>query len=299
MQESTSPTSLNHVELQISTSKVVIWGSNAGSTKLVELGELDGASLPLTRGLIWMEDNHYNADKFNSQQSNTFGWDNVGFDGPVLPRDLGFDVPNNGKLHGPAEQLGWSTGGGSNGAATVTAPNVHGIANASGALMEFNWFADDESVPSISVNGNPYISTAWPFGDTKAEGLYGPTYVWRTIAVPVPLSQIKSGSNTITFKNAPGGFANVDIILQGAGGVPTCLDPSSCATSTAPPPTAATTSSPTPTVTSSASSSPTPKPTSGPAPKLVQIRKVHCSVTLPSGQKETGTCSGTFTRNGE
>jgi len=53
-------------------------------------------SVPLTRGLIWMEDVHYNAGKYTpGQENNTFGWDNVGFDGPILPRDRGFDVPDN------------------------------------------------------------------------------------------------------------------------------------------------------------------------------------------------------------
>lgn len=227
--ESTSPTQLNQVEIRISTSQVQVWASDAGSTSLREIAELDNAHLPLTRGLVWIEDDHYNGDKFDTQQSDTLGWDNLGFDGPVLPRDLGFDVPNQGSLHGGAEQLGWATG---SGPVTVTAPGVSGQSKASGALLELNWYALTDSVPTVSLNGGAAISTAWPFPD-------GATYVWRTIAIPVPLSEVRTGSNSITVGNAPGGFANVDLILQGAGGVPTCLDPSNCSAVTSSTPTPA------------------------------------------------------------
>jgi hypothetical protein len=241
--ESTNPTVQNHVEIRISQSQVTVWASNPGSTSLIELAVLNNADLSFTRGLVWLTDDHYNGDKFGTQQSNTFGWSDLGFDGPILPRDLGFDVPVEGSLNGGAEQLGWATGGpndvsGNSDPVTVaTLPDTSAnIAAASGALVEFTWMALDESVPGISLNGHAIATPAYPFPDAD-------TYVWRTIAVPVPLSDVVAGANQITFENAPGGFANVDLILQGAGGVPTCLDPSDC---------------------SAVSSAPTPRPSTAP-----------------------------------
>ena len=260
-----SPTQLNHFEVRLSESQVQVWATDPGSTTLREIAQASNVNLPLTRGLIWMEDTHYNANKFNSQQSHTFGWDNVGFDGPVLPRDLTFDALENGLLdvdprwpNHPGMQLGWTTD------ATVTVPNVSNVSQAQAALVTFNWFATDTSVPSISVNGNAAITTSWPFD--------GVTYVWRTIAVPVPLSEIKAGVNTITIRDAWGvAVANVDIILVGAGGIPSGGTPT-----------------PTP------SPSPTPPPTPAPTPTPIAINNVPCTVMLPSGA-QTGTCSGTFT----
>ncbi|MBO0702260.1 MAG: hypothetical protein J2P38_04955 [Candidatus Dormibacteraeota bacterium] len=216
---SSSPTALSHIEVRISTGKVVVWGSNPGTTGLVERGELDNASLPLTRGLVWIEDVHYNGNKFGSQGTNTFGWDNVGFDGPVLRRDLALEVPEHSQT-----MLGW-TGGST---VTTLAGTAAQLKAASGALVELNWWAETETVPTISVNGHAAIATVWPFASQSISAGFGPTSVWKTIAVPVPLSELVAGANSIKVTNAPGGFANVDIILQGARGVPTCLDPSSC-----------------------------------------------------------------------
>lgn len=266
--KSTNPAQQNHVEVLMSKSQVQVWASNPGSTTLKEIADAS-VSLPLTRGLLWMEDDHYNGDKFNTQQSDTFGWDNFGFDGPILPRDLGFDVPNRDLVNPDgSEQLGW-------GSDLLTVKTRAGlpvtqaeIDAASAALVEFNWFPTSNSVPIVSLNGHPFISTAWP-------GSWA--YAWRTIAVPVPLSDVVTGQNTITVEGNSGGVANFDLILAGAGGTPTCLDPSSCgAGSSSPPPT------------------PTPTPTKAPTPTPETITKVPCTVTL-QGKQQTGTCSGTFT----
>lgn len=231
----------NHVEITISTSTVKVFMSNPGSSSLIEVAVADSAGVPLTNGLVWIEDNHYNADKFDTQQSNTFAWSDLGFDGPIEARDIGYDVPNNGSLKGAAERLGWNTGVGDVSTVTVTAPGVssRALRRARGALVVFNWFPLTRSVPGISVNGKPFVGTPWPF-TASTTGRYGgkndDTYVWRTMAVPVPLAEIRAGDDSIRFQNAPYGLANVSLILEGAGGVPTCLDPSSCAGETGPGP---------------------------------------------------------------
>jgi len=265
--KSTSPTQQNHVEIQLSSTGAVVWASDPGSTVLKEIAAAS-FTMPLSRGLVWMEDAHYNGDKFNSQQSNTFGWSDLGFDGPVEARDVGYDVPNNGALDGAAERLGWATGTGTADPLTVTAPGVsaQALSHASGALVVFNWMPATQSVPSISVNGNPYIATAWPFTNSST-GTFGgnndETYVWRTMAVQVPLSRVQAGNNAITFENAPYGFANVSLILQGAGGVPSCVDPSTCSSSA---PTSKPSSTPLPTPTPTSTGVPTPHPSPSTSP---------------------------------
>ena len=64
---------------------------------LRHIAVVTNANLSLTRGLIWLEDVHYNADKARdgpgpSQEQHTFVWDNVAFDGPFTYRDFSYDA---------------------------------------------------------------------------------------------------------------------------------------------------------------------------------------------------------------
>ncbi len=64
---------------------------------LKRIAVVTDANLSLTRGLIWLQDVHYNADKGEpdrvpSQRQHTFVWDNVAFDGPFTYRDFSYDA---------------------------------------------------------------------------------------------------------------------------------------------------------------------------------------------------------------
>jgi len=88
---------LNHIEIRVSQSQIELWGSDAGSKSLQLMTRWSNLNLPLTRGLIWLEDVHYNAEKaagpgFPSQREHTFTWDNVAFDGPFTFRDFSYDA---------------------------------------------------------------------------------------------------------------------------------------------------------------------------------------------------------------
>ena len=114
--------------------------------------------MPLTRGLIWIEDVHFNGDAINQQQTNTFSWDNVAFDGPVLPRDLGFDVLDN-TARGPRAQNGLATVNigyfvPARRALTLTIPGVRSLDRAAGALLEFTYWPEHPQVISYSLGGH-------------------------------------------------------------------------------------------------------------------------------------------------
>ena len=59
----------NHVELKISQNQIDIYATDAGvapsPANLKRIAVVTDANLSLTRGLIWLEDVHYNADKAN------------------------------------------------------------------------------------------------------------------------------------------------------------------------------------------------------------------------------------------
>ena len=92
----------NHVELRISQNQIDIYATDAGvapsPANLRRIAVVTDANLSLTRGLIWLEDVHYNADKGESgpnapsQKQHTFVWDNVAFDGPFTYRDFSYDA---------------------------------------------------------------------------------------------------------------------------------------------------------------------------------------------------------------
>jgi hypothetical protein len=208
-----SPTGgLNHFEVLINQNHVEVWATDPGSTSLRLIAVAENANITMTRGLIWIEDVHYNASKDGGTQANhTFAWDNVGFDGPTPYRDLSFDVPDaNRPLGDGLIELGYEAS---------TAPlalEVHGVyweQTPTGAIVTFNWFPFDVFVPSVRVNGGPWHDTAWPFDEE--------TFAWRTIAVPIPLSEVHTGTNTIEFRASEFvTISNINLIVIAGSGVP-------------------------------------------------------------------------------
>jgi hypothetical protein len=193
--------SLNHFELKISQNRVEVWGTDAGSTTLKLMATATSPNLTMTRGLIWVENVHYNGCKFDTQCDHAFAFDNIGFDGPRPYRDLSFDVPDNASSSG----LGWNVNPGSN-AVLQTVP-VFRLQTPTGGLVTFNWWSAEAAVPSVRLNGGPWHDTAWPFNDVK--------YEWHTMGVSVPVSEIRDGVNTVEFKYPQGSIvvSNVNAIL--------------------------------------------------------------------------------------
>lgn len=197
---------LNHVEVRISQNHIEVWGSDPGGANLHKLSFADNANLTFTRGVVWLEDVHYNACKFDQQCNHTFVWDNLGFDGPKPYRDLTYDVADKS-----TSQLGYQT-------PTATLPTVQPVTwvqTPTTAEVTFNWFPFDPVVPGVSVNGGPVHTVVWPGSDT---------FAWRTIAIPVPLAEIHQGVvNTITLSSNGGQstvVANINLALIAAAPVP-------------------------------------------------------------------------------
>ena len=91
----------NHVELKISQNQIDVYATDAGvapsPATLKRIAVVTNANLSFSRGLIWLEDVHYNADKaepdrMRHAKTHTFVWDNVAFDGPFTYRDFSYDA---------------------------------------------------------------------------------------------------------------------------------------------------------------------------------------------------------------
>jgi hypothetical protein len=234
VQASSGPGDMNHFELRVAQNEIDVYGIDAGSTgPLKKIAMITNAGLTLTTGLIYLEDNHYNANKTsNGQGTHTFTWDNFAFDGPVLPRDLAFDVLDRltpvGSNYPGLLNTGWPVGGINDSTPlTLAVPNVYNIADATAAFLTFNFFDFNYAnlstpVPfiSYSVNNGSSQLAPFPFGPCPVQN-GGPACGEYTIAVPVNLSDVVTGTNTIEFTASDGAaIANVDLILHGAGGIP-------------------------------------------------------------------------------
>lgn len=197
---------LNHVEVRISQNQVQVYATNAGSTSLVLMATASNANLTMTRGVVWIEDVHYNGCKYDAQCDHTFAWDNVGFDGPAPYRDLSFDVPDASGVSGG--NLGWFVQ--TTPLVLHTLP-VFQLQAPTAAIVTFNAITGSYpltgEVPQVRVNGGPWHSAIGPTGDDG----------WRTFAITVPLTEVNVGnvSNTVEFKT--GGsqqvVSNVNLIL--------------------------------------------------------------------------------------
>jgi len=222
--ESSGPGQMNHVEIRISQSQIDVYATDAGvaatPASLKHIAVITNVNLTFTRGLIWIEDAHYNADKGDtsrpSQREHTFSWDNVAFDGPFTDRDFSFDAPDNtlpgpngsinlGKLALPNQTSSW----------TVSNMPANPQAAAARVLFDFSGAGNpNPTVINVIVNGhaNP---TPWPYPDNAI-------VQWRTLAVTIPLTDLIAGTNVVQLgADAAQIFSNVDIVLGGVtGGVP-------------------------------------------------------------------------------
>jgi len=192
---------------------------------LKKIATIGNVTLPLTRGLIWIEDVHYNGDKDGPDQgTHTFSWDNVGFDGPVLPRDLAFDVadrlePMDG-IYAGLLNLGWGVFPNDAQPLSLIVHNVYAVDKATAALLTLNYTTYDPVTLGFRVNGHAWHEQAWPFPTCYEQNQMVLCGGAKTVAFSVPLAEVQPGDNTIEFHSDGGtGISNVDLILVGAGGI--------------------------------------------------------------------------------
>lgn len=207
-------TTMNHVEVRVSEDRIEVWATDAGVAPTIDtlklIAELIDVDLTFTRGLIWIEDAHYNADKGPtdrpSQREHTFAWDNVAFDGPFTYRDFSYDAPDN-TLPGPngGRQLGKAAD-----ANATTSWSVAGMpANRQAATVRvlFNGYGYEAPAAfNVTVNGHAH-SVPNPYTD-------GLAYTWRTYAMTVPIADLVTGTNTVQLgADKTHVFTNVNIVL--------------------------------------------------------------------------------------
>jgi hypothetical protein len=215
---------LNHVEIRVSQNQIDVYASDAGTTTpLRKINTITNANLTFTKGLIWIEDSHYNAQKAHDgdpslpdQRVHTYAWDNVAFDGPPTYRDLAFDVLDHNLLVSPGlYKVGWDSTPSSPANLTTLPMTAANIASATGALLLFNFGKDTfPSTFNFTVNGhaNSVASAVPTTGALKG---------MRSVAIPVPLNQLVPGSqNVLLSSDVAMSVANINVVLVAAASVP-------------------------------------------------------------------------------
>lgn len=216
---------LNHIEIRVSQNQIDVYASDPGQTALRQINTITNANLTFTKGLIWIQDGHYNADKaveFNgvpSQKNHTYTWDNVAFDGPATYRDLSFDVLDAGTTNSNGTiELGWAAVPASPAHVMTLPMTTANINAATGALLVFNFgLWNTPTAFSYTVNGHP---------NTAPSPLPSMFHGNQSIAVPVPLSQLQSGSQDLLISSdVDMRVSNINLVLVAAASVPGGSDP--------------------------------------------------------------------------
>lgn len=226
---SSGPGNMNHVELRIAASEIDVYATDAGvaasQNSLREIAKITGTRLSFTRGLVWLEDAHYNADKevsllagasppttIISQRQHTFSWDNLAFDGPFTARDFAFDAPDNTlPVSNGALSLGQFSA--ANQTSTWKVPGIPANPNPAAVKVLFNFNGGSGPTPTVLnviVNGHAH-QAPWPYPDQD-------TASTRTLAVTIPVTDLIAGTNVVQLgADQAEAFFNVDIVL---GAVP-------------------------------------------------------------------------------
>jgi hypothetical protein len=206
---------LNHVEVQVSQNQIDVYATDAGTTTpLIHIATVTNANLSFTQGLVWLEDAHYNADKsFRTplQHDHTFTWDNVAFDGPMVARDLSYDVLDSlTACHDGTVCLGWDSTFSQPASLNTLPMTSAAISAASAQFLMFNaYFQTQPQTISFTLNGHRY-SFAWPFP-------YSQNFSNNSFMFPVNKADLVAGPNAITlWSDQSIVVSNVNVVLAGA-----------------------------------------------------------------------------------
>jgi hypothetical protein len=203
------------------SNQIDVYATDAGvapsPATLRKIAVITNANLSFSRGLIWLQDVHYNADKTDgpSQREHTFVWDNVAFDGPFTYRDFSYDALDVNEPNSVSGSSNLGKFSAANQTASWNVLNMPANPKAASVRVLFNFFQYNAAKTlNVTVNGRAH-PTAWPYPDTQG-------YTWRTLAVTTPITDLVPGTNVVQLGSDQGMVtSNVNIVLVDVpGGVP-------------------------------------------------------------------------------
>lgn len=201
---------MNHFELRLSEDEAELWVSDVGDPSSLRLRtKTSGLGLAFSRGYVQLQ--HWANDAAldgHVTPSQTFRWDNLGFDGPPLPTPRAYEVPDPGSAgQGGAVQIGYLL---ADGPLSFTLHDVD-LSNATAA--SFNFMLDGGAGTELlySVNDNPAHTFVYPETMGYPGGIHG-------FSAEVPLAELVPGDNVLNV-SVPGATA-----AQGIGSLDLTVD---------------------------------------------------------------------------
>lgn len=232
---------LNHVEVRLSKTHVDIYASDNGGSNFHLLLSYS-ISLPFEKGYVHIEGHNHALNKYHGYFNDVVKIDNVGFDGPVLPTERSYQIPdtNDPDPGDSGTNIGFSvdpTG------KSFTLNNVD-LTNATSASITLtSWWEN-----SNWIYGNTFAAGAvhilyrfnsgtWHTQTLDADQQYvfsllgNPGSGMISQVIPVTLSDLRQGTNTLEFSfSADSGYdqnfydlANIELLVNTSSTTPpTC-----------------------------------------------------------------------------
>lgn len=186
---------LNRFKILLSTNKVEFWVTHFDAPQTpILVASAQNLGLNFDFGYVHFQHSQYNANKANASTSQTYRWDNIGFDGPAYPTPRGYDVPNELKSISVGDEvIGTSVGYHlkSQPSYTFKLPGVD-LSNALRATFNFDFVSTAHGAIKFRFNGNAWHEIAVPgnIPESEADSM-------RALSADVPPSELISGENTL------------------------------------------------------------------------------------------------------
>jgi hypothetical protein len=220
---------LNHVEVRISRTRIEIWASDpsADGIRFPAARQMFSAplNLPFSRGNVSFAVHNHATGKYAGLPSWNVRWDNIAFDGPLVPVQRVAQVPNNNVAVSGGMQLGYWLADRSttSNPPTLTFSSVS-TSGMSKARLVFNMSTDNitnrnwaEWRVHYRLNGTTWRTFALSADELTALGKRAGTFAF---SVDVPFADVRNGVNTIQFGGTGffGGYkpyiGNIDLVLS-------------------------------------------------------------------------------------
>jgi hypothetical protein len=202
----------NRFKMLINKDTIEVWATDYDApTNFKKIVTVNNLGLRFTVGYLHLQHSQYNADKANHATSaQVYRWDNVGFDGPVLPNPRAYDAPDKGPSGDGTFDMGYpvpTTGR----TTSITIPGVD-LTGASKGQLNLNVHADGNCALRYRFNGKAWHTLTTP-------STFGDGVLMRTFTLDAPLTELVAGDNKIEFDQpsqpTPIEFvANIDLTLQ-------------------------------------------------------------------------------------
>lgn len=265
----------NLIRVQVSQASLDVWMADAIQNMqpgmpmtppplkhILHLDQASGWSLATTRGYVGFDQSQYFGAKFNGTSERTYHWHALGFDGPVLPADRDYEVPDSLQPR--------SDGSVNLGYLLPHAPfALTGVdpAGAAAAYASFNFRGDAGATVQVRANGNAWHPATLAYAGAGAT---------TNALAAIPPGELVAGANTLEIAATGSGpvVSNIDLVLQ--------FNPPPGATATVTPTATPTpTASPSATATAAPTDTPTPQPsatgTPMPVPGFIAGRHYACT----------------------